>query len=80
MAAHFPILTRLLNLILILWSGLWLTAAAAQAEDLEGIIATLSGYGDRSSGSPGSDRAAEYISGYFEQLNLEPHDYYFQVP
>ena len=40
----------------------------------------MSGFQDRSTGSEGNGKAADYIYQYFESLGLAPHDYYFTIP
>jgi len=56
------------------------TAPPTYATGLEEIISELSTYGDRSSGTAGSSRAADYVHDYLEDLGLEPQNYYFQIP
>ena len=52
----------------------------ASGPDLRHIIGTLSTLQDRTTGSPGSNRAAIYISDYFEHLGFAPHEYFFSIP
>lgn len=53
---------------------------ADESPSLQAIISDLSGLKDRSSGTPGNQKAAEYISDYFLQLGLTPQTYYFPIP
>ena len=51
-----------------------------ESPSLQTIISDLSGLQDRSSGTPGNQEAAEYISDYFLQLGLTPQTYHFPIP
>jgi len=80
MTSRTPITATLSGIFLALAVALSALATTARAGELEDIITTLSGYGDRSSGSEGSGQAAAYIADYFSSLGLSPQDYYFQIP
>lgn len=80
MPTQYATSSRIIGLILILGIGLWLAPCQVESTELEDIITTLSSYDDRSSGSEGSEKAADYISDYLDQLGLSPQNYYFQVP
>ncbi len=51
-----------------------------ESPTLQKIITELSGLQDRSSGTPGNEKAADYISDYFLQLGLTPQTYHFPIP
>src|SRR5210317_517520 len=55
-------------------------AAPVRSQDIDEIVAEFSSYGDRSSGSEGSARTADFIADYFTKLCLDPQTYYFQIP
>ncbi len=57
-----------------------LAALPLRAAELDEIIADLSAYGDRSSGTEGSSKAANYVFDYLTELGLKPQDYFFQIP
>jgi cell division protein FtsX len=67
-------------LALCLVAALLPSAALSREMALEEVIAELSSYGDRSSGTPGSARAASFIEDYFSGLGLAPETYYFPIP
>ena len=54
--------------------------SAQESPTLQKIITELSGLQDRSSGTPGNEKAADYISDYFLQLGLTPQTYLFPIP
>lgn len=55
-------------------------AAPVRSQGIDEIVAEFSSYGDRSSGSEGSARTADFIADYFTALGLDPQTYYFQIP
>ena len=55
-------------------------ARGTESSSLQTIISDLSGIQDRSSGTRGNQKAAEYISDYFLQLGLTPQTYHFPIP
>lgn len=68
----------------VIFALFWLAVVAQvhgkESASLQTIIKDLSALEDRSSGTPGNQRAAEYISDYFLELGLSPQVYHFQVP
>ncbi len=54
--------------------------AMAQPKSHQDLVATLSSFADRSTGSPGNDEAADFIYHYFKQLGLSPQRHAFAVP
>ncbi|MEJ2058762.1 MAG: hypothetical protein P8X39_13095, partial [Desulfofustis sp.] len=55
-------------------------SALTREMGLEEVIGELSSYQDRSSGTPGSARAASFIHDYLAELGLSPETYYFPIP
>ena len=56
------------------------SVALSREMALEEVISELSSYEDRSSGTPGSAKAASFIEQYFSGLGLSPETYYFPIP
>ncbi|MEE4314789.1 MAG: hypothetical protein V2J11_09810, partial [Desulfofustis sp.] len=59
------------------------TGICAQADgndDVRSLIATLSGFADRSSGTPGAAASADFIATSLHELGLDPKTHLFQVP
>jgi len=52
----------------------------ANSRGLDTLVAQLSGFQDRSSGTKGNAEAAGYITNYLNQLGLDPQIYHFPIP
>lgn len=70
---------QVLTLVLTLLS-LIPSTVLAESGDLQQIVTELSSYKTRSTGSPESEIAAEFIKERFNQLGLEAQEYLYQVP
>ena len=55
-------------------------AAPARSQGIDEIVSEFSSYGDRSSGTEGSARAASFILEYMSGLGLSPEIYHFPIP
>ena len=74
---------HLLQAVILLLVGTVLMSpslALPQEMALDEMISELSSYEDRSSGTPGSAKAASFIEDYLAGLGLEPETYYFPIP
>ncbi|NNF45598.1 MAG: peptide ABC transporter permease [Desulfofustis sp.] len=79
---HLPTHHSLRAFIALLVGALLLAPALTMSQEmtLEEVIGELSSYEDRSSGTPGSARAASFIQDYLSGLGLAPQTYYFPIP
>ena len=81
MRNFLPIISRALSTLCALSILMMLVLAApVRSQGIDEIVAQFSSYGDRSSGSEGSARTADFIADYFTKLGLDPQTYYFQIP
>ncbi len=81
MRNFLPTISRTLSTLGVLTVlTLLVLAAPLRSQEIDEIIAEFSSYGDRSSGSEGSARGADFIADYFTELGLDPQTYFFQIP
>ena len=71
MRNFLPIISRALSTLCALSILMMLVLAApVRSQGIDEIVAEFSSYGDRSSGSEGSARTADFIADYFTALGL----------
>ncbi len=71
-------------LFLLCTSLIWNTSAMAEThntgDSVRATIEELSGYGSRTTGSRGYEKAAEYIEKKMRSMELEPASHYYEIP